>query len=117
MEPAHLLVHTAASVSDGGDKDFTFQQVAAAEAALAVAAVGINGNPGALQRNGNRLGSRGVDHILMDAAQDGDLKSFGLCALRVTGQRGDIGAAASMTSSWIPRRTVILKVLVSVPFG
>ena len=26
-------------------------------------------------------------------------------------------AAASMTSSWMPRRTVILKVLVSVPFG
>ena len=92
MEPAHLLVHAAASVSDRGDKDFTFQQVAAAEAALAVAAVGINGNPGTLQRNGNRLGSPGVDHILMDAAQDGDLKSLGLCAFR---------------TSWRKRRGVI----------
>ena len=91
MEPAHLLVHAAASVSDRGDKDFTFQQVAAAEAALAVAAVGINGNPGTLQRNGNRLGSRGVDDILMDTAQDRDLKGLGLGALRVTGECGDIG--------------------------
>ena len=74
MEPAHLLIHAAASVADGGDKDLTLQQVAAAEAAFAVAAVGVDGDSGTLQRDGDRLGGRGVDDILVDAAQNRDLE-------------------------------------------
>ena len=91
MEPAHLLVHAAASVADGGDEDLALQQVAAAEAAFAVAAVGVDGDAGALQGDGDRLGGRGVDDILVDAAQNRDLEGPGLGALRVAGQGGDIG--------------------------
>ncbi len=53
VEPAHLLVHTAPAVSDGRDKDIAGEQMAAAEPALAVAAVGVHRDGGALQRHGH----------------------------------------------------------------
>ena len=40
VEPAELLVHLAAAVADGADEDIAGKELAAAEAALAVAAVG-----------------------------------------------------------------------------
>ena len=56
MEPAHLLVHAAAAVADRGDEDLAREQMAAAEAALAVAAVGVDRDARALERDGDRLG-------------------------------------------------------------
>ena len=81
MEPAKLFIHAAAAVSDRGDKDLTAQQLAAAEAALAVAAVGVDGDAGALQRDGHRLGGIGLDHILVDTADNRDVEGLLLCPL------------------------------------
>ena len=91
MEPAHLLVHHAAAVADRGDEDLAREQVAAAEAALAVAAVGVDRDTRPLERHGHGLGRLRVDHILMDAAQDRDLEGLRLGALGVARQGGDVG--------------------------
>ncbi len=53
MEPAEFLVHGAAAVADGGHEDVAAEQLAAAETALAVAAVGIDRDGAALERDGD----------------------------------------------------------------
>ena len=68
MEPAHLLVHATSAVADGRDENLTLQQMASAEAALAVAAVGVDGDARALETDGNGLRGPGVDDVLVDAA-------------------------------------------------
>ena len=91
VEPAHLLVHAAAAIAHGRDEDLTGEQMAAAEAALAVAAVGVDLDAGALQSHSHGLGGVGLDHILLDAADHGDLEGLGLGALGVAGAGGDVG--------------------------
>ena len=86
MEPAHFLVHLASAVAYRGDKNVTFQQMAAAESAFAVAAVRVDGNTRALEGYRHRLGRSSVDHIFMDAADNGDLECLGLCSLGISGQ-------------------------------
>ena len=52
MEPAELLVHLAAAVADGADEDVAREEPAAAEAALAVAAVRVHRDRRALALDG-----------------------------------------------------------------
>ena len=91
MEPAEFLVHGAAAVADGGHEDVAAEQLAAAETALAVAAVGIDRDGAALERDGDGFARPGIDHIFVNAAHDGDAKRFFLRTLRVARQGGDIG--------------------------
>ena len=91
MKPAQFLIHGAAAVTDGGYEDVAAEQLAAAETAFAIAAVGVDGNGAALERNGDGFARLCVDDILVNAAHDGDVKCLSFRALRVTGQDGDVG--------------------------
>ena len=91
MEPAEFLVHGAAAVADGGHEDVAAEQLAAAETARAVAAVGIDRDGAALERDGDGFARPGIDHIFVNAAHDGDAKRLFLRTLRVARQGGDIG--------------------------
>ena len=90
MEPAHLLVHATSAVADGRDENLTLQQMTSAEAALAVAAVGVDGDARALEADGYGLRGLGVDDVLVDAAQHRDLEGLLLRALGIAGQGRDI---------------------------
>ena len=91
MEPAHFLIHFAPPVADGRNEYISRQQLAAAEAALAVAAVGVDRDGAALERDGDGFARPGIDHIFVNAAHDGDAKRLFLRTLRVARQGGDIG--------------------------
>ena len=68
MEPAHFLIHFAPPVADGRNEYISRQQLAAAEAALAVAAVGIDRDGTALERDGDGFARLCVNHVLVNTA-------------------------------------------------
>lgn len=91
MEPAQLLVHFTPPVTYRGDEDVPGEQLAAAEAALAVAAVSVDRYRAALKSDSDRLGCPRFDDIFLDPAQDGNSKGLSLGSLRIPGQRGYVG--------------------------
>ena len=90
MEPAHLPVHRTPSVPDRIHEDLAGKELAPAEAALSAPAVGVDRDPGSLQRDGYRLGRTCRNNILAHTADDRDLIRLSDAFRRISGQCADV---------------------------